>query len=467
MSIYAVTHSVTPTAQAKKVVDATTSTDISTIAETPVVAEAPVTSETQTTAPIINAQTPNAQTPVSPSLTSPSNDITGSLTQNVLQTMQNMGFSTASLSADDKQILQNFVQSLYKALAPMDVPSLSSVGSPIDTNSTSVNAANTIKTDMNTLISGGDGFKYTIDVSDANLGEYLSNVIDSLKTAFANIGQYIHSDVVFNVKVIGQNTSNDILAEADATMTEATTQTENVIDTSFVSDVTYKSELHPNSPDANLFINLGRIGDMSFKGEPSPDKFDFTSIITHEILHGIAFTGVIGNAATPLRTKYDELVMMQNNKPYFVGVNAQKANAGNPVPLVPESAGNGSAYYHVDVQGDLMAETIKKGQVSPISPLDIAMLQDLGIPVVPNTGLPPKAQIAYDSPSNSLQKLIGAVQEANTLNANFDRFMLTFTDKTCSSAPIKLQDFLTQLALNTVNNNSLQNTVGSYLSIAA
>jgi hypothetical protein len=462
MSIYSVTHSVTPTALAKKVVDEIATTDTSTVSESPVVADVPVTSETQTTAPNINTQVPTSS-----SLTSPSNDITGSLTKNVLQTMQNMGFNTASLSADDKQVLQNFVQSLYKALAPTDAPSPSSVGSPIDTSSTSVNAVNTIKTGINTLISGGDSFKYTIDVSDANLGEYLPHVIDSLKTAFANIGQYIHSDVVFNVKVIGQNTSNDILAEADATMTEATTQTENVIDTSFISDVTYKSELHPNSPDANLFINLGRIGDMSFKGEPSPDKFDFTSIITHEILHGLAFTGVIGNAATPLRTKYDELVMMQNNKPYFVGVNAQKANAGNPVPLVPESAGNGSAYYHVDVQGDLMAETIKKGQVSRISPLDIAILQDLGIPVVPNTGLPPKAQIAYDSPSNSLQKLIGAVQEANTLNANFDRFMLTFKDKTCSSAPIKLQDFLTQLALNTVNNNSLQNTVGSYLSIAA
>jgi len=462
MSIYSVTHSVTPTAQAKKVVDEIATTEPSTVSESSVVEEVPVTTEIQTTAPNINTQVPT-----SPSVTSSSNDITGSLTQNVLQTMQNMGFNTQSLSADDRQVLLSFVQSLYKALAPMDAPSPSSVGSPIDTNSTSVNAVNTLKTDMNTLISGGDGFKYTIDVSDANLGEYLPNVIDSLKTAFANIGQYIHSDVVFNVKVIGQNTSNDILAEADATMTEASTQTQKVIDTSFVSDVTYKSELHPNRPDANLFINLGRIGDMSFKGELSPDKFDFTSIITHEILHGLAFTGAIGNAASPLRTKYDELVMMQNNKPYFVGVNAQKANAGNPVPLVPQSAGNGSAYYHVDVQGDLMAETIKKGQVSTISPLNIAMLQDLGIPVVPNTGLPPKAQIAYDSPSNSLQKLIGAVQEANTLNANFDRFMLTFTDKTSSSAPIKLQDFLTQLALNTVNNNSLQNTVGSYLSIAA
>ena len=105
MSIYSVTHSVTPTALAKKVVDEIATTDTSTVSESPVVADVPVTSETQTTAPNINTQVPTSS-----SLTSPSNDITGSLTKNVLQTMQNMGFNTASLSADDKQVLQNFVQ---------------------------------------------------------------------------------------------------------------------------------------------------------------------------------------------------------------------------------------------------------------------------------------------------------------------------------------------------------------------
>ena len=467
MSIYAVTHSLVPTTQAKKVVDAATTTDTSTVSESTLVADVPVTTEI----PTIESNTSvNTQTSINSSITPPSIDRTGSLTKNVLQTMQNMGFNTAALSVDDSQVLQNFVQSLYNALTPVDVPPQPSINKNFDVAPVVVdteNSANAVKTDTNSLISGGDGLKYTIDLSQANLGDYLPNVISSLKTAFENIGQYIHSDVVFNIKVIGQHTSVDILAEADATMTEATTQSQKMIDTSFVSDVTYQSELHPNTPDANLFINLSRIGDMSFSGVPAPDKFDFTSIITHEILHGLAFTGALGNAATPLRTKYDALVMMQNNKPYFVGVNAEKANAGNPVPLVPESAGSGSAFYHVDVQGDLMAETIKKGQVSAMSPLDIAILQDIGIPVVNNTGLPPKAQIAYDSPSNSLQKLIGAVQEANTLNKNFDNLMLTFTDKASTSTPIKLQDFLSQLALNTVNNNSLQNTVGSFISVAA
>ena len=463
MSIYAVTHSLVPTTQAKKVVDAATTTDTSTVSDSTLATDTPVTTETPTT---VSNTSVNTQTSASVNTQPPSIDSTGSLTKNVLQTMQNLGFNTASLSADDSQVLQNFVQSLYRALTPVDVmaPQIN------DTATIAVNADNSVEvvpTDTHSLISGGNGFKYTIDLSQANLGDYLPNVINSLKTAFENIGQYIHSDVVFNIKVIGQNTSADILAEADATMTEATTQSQKMIDTSFVSDVTYQSELHPNTPDANLFINLARIGDMSFSGTPAPDKFDFTSIITHEILHGLAFTGALGNAATPLRTKYDELVMMQNNKPYFVGINAEKANAGNPVPLTPESAGNGSAFYHVDVQGDLMAETIKKGQVSTISPLDIGILQDVGIPIFNNAGLPPKAQNAYDSPSNSLQKLIGAVQEANTLNKNFDNLMLKFTDKASVSTPIKLQDFLSQLALNTVNNNSLQNTVGSFISVAA
>ena len=448
MSIYAVTHALTQTAQAKKMVDETALADVSLVPESTLVVDASAAAETQSTAASVN-------TPVSVSSNLASIDSTGSLTQNVLDTMKNMGLNTTSISTDSNQVLQNFVQSLYKALAPVGA---------VNSN----NPTNTVKTETNLRISGGDGLKYTIDLEHANLGDYLPNVIHSLKTALDNIGQYIHSDIVFNIKVIGQNTSAGILAQTDATMTEAITQSEQkLIDTSFVSDVTYQSELHPNTPDANLFINLARIGEMSFTGTPVPDKFDFTSIITHEVLHGLAFTGALGNTATPLRTKYDELVMMQNNMPYFVGINAQRANGGNPVSLVPESAGSGSAFYHVNVEGDLMAETIQKGQVSVISPLDIAILQDVGVPVVNNATLPPKAQIAYDSPNNSLQKLIGAVQEAHTLNQNFDHLILTFTDKNSVNAPIKLHDFLSRLALNTLNNNTLQNTVGSFMSVAA
>jgi hypothetical protein len=448
MSIYAVNNTLTQTTRAKKMVDETAVEDVSFASESTLVADTPVAAETHSTAASVNTQVFVSQNPTSI-------DSTGSLTQNVLDTMKNMGLNTTSISMEGHQVLQNFVQSLYKALTPVGVVN----------SDTPINA---VKKETNLLISGGDGLKYTIDLEDANLGDYLPDVIHSLKTALDNIGRYIRSDVVFNIKVIGQNTSAGILAQTEATMTEATTQSQQkLIDTSFVSDVTYQSELHPNTPDANLFINLERIGEMSFTPMPTPDKFDFTSIITHEILHGLAFSGALGNTNTPLRSKYDELVMMQNNTPYFVGVNAQKANGGNPVLLVPESAGSGSAFYHVNVAGDLMAETIQKGQVSVISPLDIAILQDIGIPIAHNDGLPPKAQIAYGSPDNGLQKLIGTVQEASILNEHFDHLMLTFTDKNSVNAPIKLHDFLSQLSLNTLNNNILQNTVGSFMSVAA
>lgn len=435
MSIFAITPPLTPT-YTKKVVDSTSIQDAAGLAESGTIAPTPsvITPDPQTLA---NANT----API---------DTTGSLTQNVLETLQTMGVNTGALSAESTLALQDFVQSLYGALTP-----------------SGTNVADT-------LISGGSQFKYTMDMSQANLGDYLPSVVESLKSAFENLGRYIHSDIVFNVKVIGQHASPDILAEADAAMTQASVASQKMLDTSFVSDVTFKSELHPNSPDANLFINLSRMGDMSFKGAPAPDKFDFTSIVTHEILHGLAFTGVLGNAATSLRTKYDDLVMMQNKTPYFIGMNAQQANSGKPVPLVSERAGTGSAFYHVAIPGDLMADTIQKGQIENISPLDVAMLKDMGIPVVdsPDSNVPAnltKAQNAYSSAPNRLQNLIDSLQETNKLNSNFEHLVLTLTPSASAtnSAPVTLPSFLAQLALNTQHTDALQNTVGSLISVAA
>ncbi|MEY2666876.1 MAG: hypothetical protein RLZZ384_1047, partial [Pseudomonadota bacterium] len=162
MSIYAVTHSLVPTTQAKKVVDAATTTDTSTVSESTLATDAPVTTETPTT---VSNTSVNTQTSASVNTQPPSIDSTGSLTKNVLQTMQNMGFNTASLSADDSQVLQNFVQSLYKALTPVDVMAPQINSTSVDTASIALNADNSVdvvQTDTHSLISGGNGFKYTI-----------------------------------------------------------------------------------------------------------------------------------------------------------------------------------------------------------------------------------------------------------------------------------------------------------------
>lgn len=382
----------------------------------------------------------------------------GLLTQNVLETLQNVGFNVGQLSENENRAVQNFVQSLYQSLMPRVLDN--SVASQSDS----------LSIVDSTLVSGGTNFKYTIDFSDASLGDYLPDVKANLQKALDNIGQYIRSDAVFNLKVSGKYKDSNVLAQTDSTMTQATLHEKQSIDTSFVSDSLYQYELNPNSADASLLINLTRIGDMSFSGKPAPDKFDLTSILTHEVLHGLAFTGTIGNVNTNLRTKYDDLVSIQDGVPFFVGENAKKANLGNPVPLASAKSGYGSAYYHVAIPSDLMSESIKKGEVKTISPLDVAMLKDIGISMA-NTGneIPSvaKTQNGYNNSSVGLQGLIGTIKQNNDLQSNFDNLAKVFGNKFTSSSAVNLPDFLTQLAVNIESNTSFHSAVGSLISLSA
>jgi hypothetical protein len=383
---------------------------------------------------------------------------TGLLTQNVLETLQNVGFNVGQLSENENEAVQNFVQSLYQSLTPR-----------INDNSVA-SQSDSLSIVDNVLLSGGTNFKYTIDFSDANLGDYLPDVKANLQKALDNIGQYIRSDAVFNLKVFGKYKDINVLAETDSTLTQATLYEKQSIDTSFVSDSLYQYELNPHSSDANLLINLARIGDMSFSGTPTPDKFDLTSILTHEVLHGLAFTGTIGNVNTNLRTKYDDLVIIQDGVPFFVGENAKKANAGNPVPLASEKSGYGSAFYHVAIPTDLMSESIKKGEVKTISPLNVAMLEDIGISLANTGNATPsvaKTQNGYTNPSVGLQGLIGTIKQNNDLQSNFDNLAKVFGHKFTSSSAVNLPDFLTQLAANIENNTSIHSAVGSLISLSA
>ncbi|MDD5215630.1 MAG: hypothetical protein PHQ03_08860, partial [Methylococcales bacterium] len=236
-----------------------------------------------------------------------------------------------------------------------------------------------------TTISGGTDLPYSVDFSQANLGSYLADVETNVKNALENISKYVSSKVTFNLQVLTENTTPKTLAEANATMLNLDgTQT-----TAFMAEAKAGVNLNGATPDATLYINLANINKMSFDGTPSANEYDLTSILTHEILHGLAFTGNLdstGGAKTP----YDALVTMQNNSPVFTGTHAIAANANASVPLDSASSGDGSAYYHVALPNDLMSDSIGKGEVRAISSLDVAMLQDMGLTII---GTPPVTQI--------------------------------------------------------------------------
>lgn len=425
---------------------------------------------------IYNNLSPTFRTQIMPNVTemakvtdngndsSVNNDNGQSFVQSVIQTLQNLGLP-APESSDES--LQTFVQNLYNALTQNS----DTVPAPDDTNNGIDNLPVPIpeNTDeINTKISGGTNLQYIVDFSGADLGEYLSDVKANIATALENIGQFIGSKAIFNLRVLTINEETDVLAQASASVISTTDNPDNVnADTTFIADSIRGMDLNFNTNDSTLHINLAKMDQMSFTGEPTPDKYDLTTILTHEILHGLAFTGLIDNKNKTIKTAYDGLITTKNGVPFFVGRHAKTANGGNPVPLTPADFGSGSAYYHVAIPEDLMAPSVRKGEVKFISNLDVAMLQDMGISITgtsaPNTNsdINAKLQTAYNN-SNNLLNLTEDLNNNSELKANFSNLTPSSND---SSSTVNLQDFLLQFAFD--NGNPIQNSTGSLFSAKA
>lgn len=419
--------------------------------------------QVQTLANAVGTQIESSNTETGTSVATTDNgQLNETFVKNVMQSLQNLGLGVKpngeivandTLSADENAALTTFLQNLYKALSSNGNPPTAPVAN--GDNTTDVNS---------TSMSGGTNFKYAVDLSEADLGDYLPNVKANLKTALENIGQYISSDVVFNLKVLTKYTSDENLAQTQNVIDSMMNAGEKgSVDTSFVSNSIHGVELTPNQPDSTLAINLAKIGDMSFSGLPEPDKFDLTSILTHEILHGLAFTGTIGVDST-VKTGFDELVVTEGDTPYFVGRHAKTANGGENIPLSPATSGSGSAYYHVAIPSDLMSAELQKGEVKTISALDIAMLQDIGVSVTGASPTSLKSPNAYDNPTTKLQNLIGSIKQDEALKTDFNTLVQSLGG---SDFVANLPDFLTQLASNTENTNPLRNGTGSLLSVSA
>lgn len=401
---------------------------------------------------------------------------TDPLTQSVLQSLEGLGLDTVTTFDEEEKTnaLQTFVQSLYTVLVPKNnPPPPMSMFLPQVVDVSEGENSDIIESTVPTIttISGGTNLKYNIDLSEADLGDYLPQVTQNIQTAIESIGKYIKSNVTLDIKVFTRNADANTLAEASTTMITATSNGQETIDPSFVSDSMYGVELSPNMPDSSLYINIDRLEEMSFDGKPTPDKFDLTSILTHEILHGIAFTGLLGHESeSELRTGFDELVSFVNDDtPMFVGRHAKTANNGRPIPLEPETAGAGSALYHVAIPSDLMSASIKKGEVKTISALNVAMLQDMGVAVTglsPNSPLP--KGLAYNNtpptPSQAVQNLMNSMQQSNELQTHFDNLVGALGANTTEE--VNLQNFLTQLAVNTQQLPPIENT-GSLFSVSA
>ncbi len=398
---------------------------------------------------ILAAETPIDATNISSAAID--NESNESFAQNVLQALKSLGIDTSNNEA-----VQIFTQNLYRALTQNDNIALMS---PLQNVTGIESAMNDIPAPL--ILTGGTTLKYIVDFSEADFGDFLPSIQANITTALENIGKYIRSDAVFNLKVLSTDDNSNMLAQANAAIVETQDNPDKVnADTSFIADSVRGADFDSTLQDSKLYINKAKLDQMSFTGLPTPEKYDLTSILTHEILHGLAFTGLVDSPTnSKFKTAYDGLISTkEDGSLVFVGRHAKTANGGKPVPLSPVEAGSGSAYYHVAIPNDLMSPSIRKNEVKSISNLNVAMLDDMGVNV---TGVLPtnlKFQNAYSTSNNFVDSIESLSNEkTSALQADFSNLIQTKT----STPMVNFQDFLTQLTTKITENQNNQRGTGS------
>ena len=239
-------------------------------------------------------------------------------------------------------------------------------------------------TSSNSLVSN---FQYSLDFSAfSGYASQQSSVQTCLVAALNKIGVYLNAKGTFDIQVIPENTSSNVLAEASGALVTVpgslTTAHGANYTTAFLAESQTGTDLNGTQADAKVYINMSdwSLFNTNPNAAPSKSQYDLTTVLTHELLHALGFDGNYPSANSS-KTTYDTYIQMQNGLPYFVGPKAL-AVYGGPVPLELASSGVGSAYYHLKVASDMMSSALSPGTVRSISSLDVALLQDLGAPVI-------------------------------------------------------------------------------------
>ena len=232
-------------------------------------------------------------------------------------------------------------------------------------------------------------FAYTLDWT--SFSAYASSVQASIQScltkALNNIGQFFNAKGSLDIQVIPETTNKTVLAEASGALVPVSSSIASTAHgasqtTEFLLESQTGVDINGSQADATVYINMANLSQFNLNPSvlPSSSQYDLTSILTHEMFHALGFDGMIGSSTTQM-TSYDTYVVTKNGTPYFTGPYAESVYGG-PVPLAPVSKGSGSAYYHVAVASDLMNDSISAGQVKTVSKLDLAILQDLGAPIL-------------------------------------------------------------------------------------
>ena len=176
------------------------------------------------------------------------------------------------------------------------------------------------------------------------------------------------------------------------------------------NELTSNSDNGPFDTDASLTINLDLLLDGTFfldpTYEPNPEglgagQVDLLTVLAHEFAHVLGILGSFGDIQTPFGQLTEEI----DGEFFFVGENAVAENDGQDVLL--DGGFNNMDVSHVGEEGDLISANILEGTRLPITPLHIAILEDLGLTITQDETTGDDILNGFEEQDDSINGLAG------------------------------------------------------------
>lgn len=251
----------------------------------------------------------------------------------------------------------------------------------IDTSTISVTLAQQALHNLGT----GNGLTIKIVDSTGTLAPFDAGIRDSLAAAWDMWAVHFTRTASIELEVTFQSGAPGVLASTGSLIEVYTGEIfdgRRLTQTGVGVELVVGRDPNGTTPDGRITIatDPSRLVFRDSVDDPMPrDKFDALSIFAHELGHVLGFRSNLDSSGRPIQpgflTNYDQYVTgLSANNLNFLGPYAVEAKGG-AVGL----ASSGPA--HLGTGGDLMASSLGAGQTKVVGVLDIAVLQDLGLPV--------------------------------------------------------------------------------------
>lgn len=229
----------------------------------------------------------------------------------------------------------------------------------------------------------------------ASVSDLTGQIVDHVGAALADWGRYVAGSAKIDVEVQVTNSVPEAAASSRASGYVGTQSGLSVYGSGMAFKINQGVDVNGDTPDIEILLNPAYLhNDLWFDPEPFSrhdlvplDKVDAMSLFIHEVGHALAFNGwgnhINGALPADYASTWDINTHFDGTNLYFVGARAEQLYGG----AVPVTVGNN---YHignangpgVDLVPDIMnGVAFYRGSRYEISPLDVAMIQDMGVVV--------------------------------------------------------------------------------------